>query len=87
MKLHLEGDQNIYLPFKEAIEKSNVEVVGHLIMDEITLKIGIAYNISSGEVIGFVIEQFDTSKLLESILHPKTSTNNESQLILYANQW
>ena len=78
MKVHLEGDPNIYLPFKEAIEKSDVEVVGHLMMDEITLKIGIAYNISSGEVIGFVTEQLNTSKLLELILRPKISTKDES---------
>ena len=76
--MHLGCDPNIYLPFKEAIEKSDVEVVGHLMMDEIKIRNGIAYNTSSGEVIGFVTEQLNTSKLLELILRPKISTKDES---------
>ena len=62
------GDSSIYLTLKDEIEKLAGEVLGHIMMDEIKLNNGIAYNCNSNEVTGFVESQLNTKKIFENIL-------------------
>ena len=68
MKINPGGDPNTYLTLKDKIHHLEEEVVGHVMIDEIKLKNGIAYNCNNSEVSGFAIEQMNTKTMFENIL-------------------
>ena len=59
---------NIYIPFQQEVQKIGKEVVSHLMMDEIKLKNGIAFNCMSNEITGFVTEQLNTKHILKEMI-------------------
>ena len=54
-------------------------------MDEIKLKNGIIYNPSNIEVTGFVAEQLNTTKILQSIMLGQQSKKDTSKFSVYVN--
>ena len=90
LKVYPGGDANVYIPFQQEIEENEKEVVGHLMMDEIKLKNGIAFNCKSNEITGFVTEQLNTKSILKEMVADdsigKAGFKNKP-LSVYCNQW
>ena len=60
MKIQPGGDPSIYLSFKKEVKLSCIDVIGHLMVGEIKLNNGIAFNVHNNEITGFVKEQLNT---------------------------
>ena len=63
LKVKPGGDLNNYLPLKVEMELKKEEIIGHLMMDKIKLKNGIAFNCNSNDITGFLTEQLNTKKI------------------------
>ena len=63
---------------------------GHLMFDELKLKNGIAYNVNTNEITGFVEEGFNTKDMFNMIFvfnGKYNSKKEESNTNIYVNQW
>ena len=94
LKIAEGGDPMIYSMFQEEVQvrkRDNInEIVGHLMLDEVKLKNGIAYNCNSNEVTGFIPEHMDTKNVYQDILNKSTKTTDaeiSKKATVYANQW
>ena len=67
MKILPGYDPNLYFTFKDQL-KSESNVMGHLMLDEIKLKNGLAWNCMNNEVTGYIEEEINTTHLFEHIL-------------------
>ena len=65
MKIQPGGYPSIYLSFWKEMKLSRIDVIGHLMVDEIKLKNGIAFSVQNNEIIGFVKEQLNTKHMFE----------------------
>ena len=88
------GDPLLYLMFQEEVQQrkgDNMEqIFGHLMLDEVKLKNGIAYNCNSNEVTGFIPRHMDTKNVYQQILNKSDKSADENQMkksTVYANQW
>ena len=72
------GDPNIYLLLKDEISMLNEELIGHVMMDKIKLKNGVAFNCNNNEVAGFVVGQLNTNMVFENLVS-LTKKKNEIQ--------
>ena len=60
LKVEPGGDPSIYLLLKEEMEFKKEDIIGHLMMDKIKLRNGIAFNYNSNEITRFLAEQLNT---------------------------
>ena len=83
LKIAEGGDPMIYSLFQEEVQlrkRDNItEIVGHLMLDEVKLKNGIAYNCNSNEVTGFIPEHMDTKNVYQDILNNSTKRPDEDK--------
>ena len=87
MKFDPGFDPRIYQTIKHCVIQSTDNVEGHLMLDEIILKIGLAWNCINNEVTGCIYNELNTPKMLEHILHPKLLNKPKTKPItVYAKQ-
>ena len=94
LKIREGGDPMIYSLFQEEVQErkgNNIdEIIGHVMLDEVKLKNGIAYNCKSNAVTGFLPEHMDTKNVYQNILNKSSCSTNEDsskKATVYANQW
>ena len=88
MKIQPGYDPSAYLTMKEIMRKSGKKYKGHIMLDEIKLKNGLAWNCMNNEITGFISEDLNTTKLFEKILGFTLNTKDKNkQMAVYANQW
>ena len=81
-------DPNVYFSMKTQMAGIKGPLVGHLMVDEIKLKNGLAWNCMNNEVTGFICDQINTNHMFENILGVSLKkTDKKKQLAVYANQW
>ena len=68
MKIKPGYDPSAYLTMKEIMRKTGKKYKGHIMLDEIKLKNGLAWNCMNNEITGFISEDLNTTKLFENIL-------------------
>ena len=92
LKIAEGGDHMIYSMFQEEVQERKSDnctsLVGHLMLDEIKLKNGIAFNVNSNEVIGFLPDHLNTTNVYQDIINEcdKSIDKPSSKMSVYANQ-
>ena len=71
-KIQPSGDPSIHLSFQKEVKLSQIDVIGHLMVDEIKIKNGIAFNVQNNEIAGFMKEQLNTKQMFGKILNIST---------------
>ena len=93
LKVKEGGDPLLYSMFQEEVQdrkQNNInKIIGRLILDEIKLKNGIAYNCNSNEVTGFIPQHIDTNNVYQNILDraKKKKGVTKKCVRVYTNQW
>ena len=80
LKINPGGDPSIYKSFLSEVTSCKHDVVGQLMMDEIKLKHGIAFNVQNNKIKGFVVDQLNKKEMFENILNIKKMKKPEIQL-------
>ena len=68
-------------------QRTKGEIIGHLMMDEIKLKIEIMWNCMNNVVTGFIHDELNMKDIMLDILGLSTKKKNNVQMRAYANQW
>ena len=83
------GDPKLYMSILEENDDSEKDIIGHLMLDEIKLKNGIAFNAKSNEITGFVEGGLNTKTMITEMLGMGNEENDNvvKQKTVYCNQW
>ena len=66
LKIQPGGDPSMYQSFLKEVNYCEHDVTGHLMVDKIKLKNGIAFNVQNNEIKGFIKEQLNTKQMFET---------------------
>ena len=73
---------------KQHIIRPPNTVQGHVMLDKIKLKNGLAWNYMNNEVTGFISDEMNTSEFFENILGlTLDKIKNKKQIAVYATKW